>query len=146
MTSWTFGVCIAREADDWVVSVRDLPEVVTSGSSLEEALALAADAIEVVVAGRMDDDEPLSEPSAVLPGEHAVLLPAGIAAKAAVYAAWKASGLRKSELALRLDRVENVVRRILDPRHGTRLEHLDDAARALGGRLVVSFEPIGDGR
>ncbi|MEN5084278.1 type II toxin-antitoxin system HicB family antitoxin [Bosea sp. TWI1241] len=137
----TFGVAVTREADDWVVSVRDLPEVVTSGASLEEALALATDAIEVVVAGRMDDDEPLPDPTAVLPGEHAVPLPAGLAAKAAVYVAWKASGLRKTELAQRLARDESVVRRILDPRHGTKLEHLDEAARALGGRLVVSFEP-----
>lgn len=143
MTMWIFGVLVTPEADDWVVSVRDLPEVVTSGSSLEEALALAADAIEVVVAGRMDDDAPLAPPSEVRPEEHAVPLPAGLAAKAAVYAAWKDSGLRKIELAQRLDRDESVVRRILDPRHGTRIEHLDEAARALGGRLVVSFEPAG---
>lgn len=143
MSNWIFGVLVTPEADDWVVSVRDLPEVVTSGSSLEEALALAADAISVVVAGRMDDDEELIAPREVLPGEHPVPLPAGLAAKAAVYAAWKESGLRKIELAQRLDRDESVVRRILDPRHGTKIEHLDDAARALGGRLIVSFEPAG---
>lgn len=140
---WNFGVAVTREADDWVVSVRDLPEVVTSGDTLEEALALAADAIEVAVAGRMDDDEPLPAPSPVEAGEHAVPLPAGLAAKAAVYAAWKESGLRKTELARRLDRNEVEVRRILNPRHGTRIDQLDEAARALGGRLVVSFEPTG---
>lgn len=140
MDTWSFGVTVTLEGEDYVVSVRDLPEVTTSGSTLEEALALAADAIEVIVAGRMDDDEPLPAPSGIEPGEHAVALPAGLAAKAAVYSAWKASGLKKTELARRLDRNEVEVRRILNPRHGTRIDQLDEAARALGGRLVVGFE------
>lgn len=140
-TNWVFGVSITPEAGDYVVSVRDLPEVVTSGSTLEEALTLAADAIEVIVAGRMDDDEPLPAPSAPVAGEHGVALPAPLAAKASVYAAWKESGLRKTELASRMDRNEVEVRRILNPRHNTGLGQLDEAARALGGHLVVHFEP-----
>ena len=45
MQTWVYGVSIERKGEDFVVSVRDLPEVVTSGYSLEEALALAADSI-----------------------------------------------------------------------------------------------------
>jgi len=136
-----FATAITREGDDYVVSVRDLPEVVTSGSSIEEAIALAADAIEVAVVGRMDDDMEIPVPSALQPGERAIALPATLAAKAAVYEAWKASGLKKTEFAKKLHRNEGEVRRILNPRHGTKLDQLDEAARALGGRLVVSFEP-----
>lgn len=61
---WTYSVGVQEDrSGDFVVSVRDLPEVVTSGSSLPEALALAADAIEVAVTGRMKDDMDLSEPA-----------------------------------------------------------------------------------
>lgn len=141
MNPFTFGVAITRDGEDHVVTVRDLPQVVTSGSSLEEALALAADAIEVTVAGLMDDDEILPVASTIQHGEHAVALPAGLAAKAAIYTAWKASGIKKTELARLLDRNEVEVRRILNPRHGTKIDQLDEAARALGGRLLVSFEP-----
>ena len=139
-TIWTYGVSIHEEDGDFVVSVRDLPEVVTSGSSIEEALELAADAIEVIVAGRMEDEQDLPVPSKARKGEHAVALPAPMAAKAAVYHAWKESGLKKTELARKLDRNEVEVRRILNPRHGTKLDQLDEAAKALGGRLVVTFE------
>ena len=141
MNPFTFGIAITRDGEDHVVTVRDLPQVTTSGSSPEEALALAADAIEVTVAGLMDDDEILPVASTIQPGEHAIALPAGLAAKAAIYGAWKASGIKKTELARRLDRNEVEVRRILNPRHGTKIDQLDEAARALGGRLLVSFEP-----
>ena len=141
MTHPRYGVAIRQEGDDFVVSVRDLPEVVTSGDTLEEALELAADAIDVVVATRVERELALPEPSPILAGEHAVALPAPLAAKVAIYAAWKRSGLRKTELARALNRNEAEVRRILDPRYGTKLDQLAEAAKALGGRLVVSFEP-----
>lgn len=137
----TFGVAVTHEDDDFVVSVRDLPEVVTSGDSLDEALALAADAIEVAVAGRIEDGMELPTPSPIQEGEHAIALSAPLAAKVAIYAAWKRSGLKKVELAKALNRNEAEVRRILDPRYGTKLDQLAEAAKALGGRLVISFEP-----
>jgi len=136
-----YGVAVTHEDDDFVVSVRDLPEVVTSGDTLDEALALAADAIEVSVAGRIDDGMELPDPSPIQEGEHAIALPAPLAAKVAIYAAWKRSGLKKVELAKALNRNEAEVRRILDPRYGTKLDQLAEAAKALGGRLVISFEP-----
>lgn len=135
-----FAVRIAVEDGDHVVSVRDLPEVVTSGDDEAQALALAADAVAAIVEHRMERDQPLPEPSAPQAGEHLVMLPAPLAAKAAVYGAWKASGLSKTELGRRLSRSETEVRRILNPRHGTKLAQLEEAARALGGRLTVGFE------
>ena len=62
MHTWTYGVKVAVAGGDHVVSVRDLPEVVTSGDDFEEALRLAADAIAVVVTGRMADEEPCQPP------------------------------------------------------------------------------------
>lgn len=135
-----YGVRIRDERGDFVVDVRDLPEVVTSGISLDEALGLAADAIEVAVAGRMEDDMDVPPPTTIEAGEHVVSLPATLAAKVAVYRAFKSSGLRKTELASLMNRNEVEVRRILNPRHGTKLGQLDEAARALGGRLTVTFE------
>lgn len=141
MSQWAYGVAIKKEGGDHVVSVRDLPEVVTSGDSFEEALELAADGIEVVVSARMEQGEDLPLPSRVKRGEHAVPLSAPLAAKAAIYHAWKEAKVSKTELARRLGRNETEVRRILNPRHGTKLDQLEEAAKALGGRLAVAFEP-----
>jgi antitoxin HicB len=140
MQSSAYAVRVKKEDGDHVVTVRDLPEVVTSGDTLDQSLELAADAIEVVVTARMERDQDLPEPTNARRGEHLVPLPAWLAAKASVYRAWKASGLKKTELARRMDRNEVEVRRILNPRHGTKLDQLEEAAKALGGRLSVSFE------
>ena len=140
MKQWIYGIRVHEEDGDFVVEVRDLPEVVTSGDSYEEALELAADAIEVVVANRMEKDRGLSEPSSIQNGEIGIPLSAQLAAKASIYVAWKASGLKKTELAKLLHRNEVEVRRILDPHHGTKLDQLEEAAKALGGRLIVQYE------
>ncbi len=60
-----------------------------------------------------------------------------MAAKLAVLEAFAASGLSKSELARRIGKNEREARRILDPRHPTKLPALTAALRALGKRLVV---------
>jgi len=139
---WIYGKAVREERDgQYHVYVRDLPEVVTSGSTPAAALEMAADAIEVAVSGRIDDGLELRAPSPIEEGETPVALPAPLAAKASVYAAWKASGMTKVELAQRMGRHENEVRRILNPRHGSKLEHLEAAARALGGSLRVAFAP-----
>ena len=62
--------------------------------------------------------------------------------KRSLLQAWESSGMSKAELARRIGCHEAEVRRILDPGTMTKLPRLDQAARALGGRLVVSLEPI----
>jgi antitoxin HicB len=136
---WIYAITITRQDGDHVVHVRDLPEVVTSGDTHEEALALASDAIEVAVMGRMEDEEELPLPSPAMTGEIALPLSARLAAKASIYHLWRASGISKSELARRLQRTETEARRILDPRHGTKLDLVEQAAKALGGRLVLGL-------
>lgn len=135
-----FAYAVRLEEEDGIhlVSVRDLPEVVTSGESLAEALAMAADAIEVAVAGRMLDGDDIPSPSPAAPGEHVVPVPLAIAPKALLYVAWRKSGLTKVALAARIGRQEKEVRRLLDPRLATSLRLVEEAAAALGFSYSVS--------
>jgi antitoxin HicB len=139
---WNYGARIAQDGKDFVVSVRDLPEVVTAGNTLAEALDLAQDAIDVAVSGRIDDNMALAEPTPLADDEYPVALPLQTAATATVYRLWWASKMSKTEMARRMNLRETEVRRILDPRHGTRLETLEAAARVLGARLVIDARPI----
>ena len=105
--------------DEIVVSFRDLPECLTSGADEADAIAEASDALEEAVAGRIDDHEPIPLPSNCRPAEYRIAVPPGTAAKAALSVAERDSGLSRSALARRLGVDEKVVRRMLDPRHGT---------------------------
>jgi antitoxin HicB len=63
-----------------------------------------------------------------------------IAAKLAVLEAFAAAGIAKSELGRRMGKDEKEIRRILDPKHPTKLPAMVEALRALGKRLVIGVE------
>jgi antitoxin HicB len=134
-----FAVKLTSLDGEIIASCRDLPEVVTSGASEAEALEMAEDAIDVVVSAAIDEGLVVPEPSAAKAGEHIVNLPAQTAAKLAVWRAFLAAGISKAELARRLGVGENEARRILSPRYRTKLDRLEEAARALGTRLVIDL-------
>lgn len=139
-TDWTYPVELRREDGEVHAYSSHLPEAIASGATEAEALAEMGHALVAAVRGRIKDGMDLPPADVGLPAErHRIALPARLAAKAAVYSAWKASGLTKVALAALVGRSEGEMRRILDPDHGTKLDQLEEAAAALGGRLVVSF-------
>ena len=80
----------------------DFPECATDGKTRAEALREAADALEEAIAGRIFDKEDF--PVASPPRGRPVVSPgARIAAKAALYEAFRAAAISKAELARRLD-------------------------------------------
>ena len=74
--------------DEIVVSFRDLPECLTAGADETEALAEAADALDVAIAGRIvyppANGDPIPAPSVRRVDEHDVAVPADTAARAAL--------------------------------------------------------------
>jgi antitoxin HicB len=114
----------------------DVPEALTEGSGHEEALANAADALEVALLGRMKDGDSIPSPSTGV-GATMIYVPAHSAAKLALYAAFRESGLSRSALARKIGKDEAEVRRMLDPYHATKLPPLEEALLALGKRLVI---------
>ena len=63
-----------------------------------------------------------------------------MAAKAALYLAMRGAGITNVNLARKLGCDEKEVRRMLDPRHPTKLPRIKEALDILGKRLVVSVE------
>jgi antitoxin HicB len=58
-------------------------------------------------------------------------------AKTALYDAMREQGVGRAELARRLRWHLPRVARLLDPRHASRVEHVEAALAALGLRLIV---------
>ena len=124
------------------VRCRDLPEVLTAGATKAKAFENATDALVVAIAGRIEDEDLIPAASKPHRGERLIALPAQLAAKLAVYRAWRETGITKEELARKLGIAEGEARRILDPRYGTKLDRLESALAALGHRLVIDTEPV----
>ena len=131
---------VPAEEGGFVVTCRDLPQLVTQGEDLENALIEAADAMDEVFAAYMHGGLTLPAPSKTRKGEHVVAPPAETMAKAALYVAMKDAGISKVQLAKRLGVDEKEVRRLLDPHYGSKLPRIAQAVEALGRRLVIGLE------
>ena len=123
-----------------VITFRDVPEAITQGKGQKDALWQAADCLEEAIAGRLADGREIPAASRASRGERLIPVPAPMAAKAALYLAMEETGITNVRLAQKLDCDEKEVRRMLDPRHPTKLPRIKDALEVLGKRLVVSVE------
>jgi antitoxin HicB len=120
-----------------VVTFPDVPEVVTQGRGDADARTMAEEALGLVLLTYLEHGMPLPKARAKGRGLVEVMVSPDVAAKLAVLEAFAAAGISKSELARRIGKDEKEVRRILDPRHPTKLPALTATLRALGKRLVV---------
>jgi antitoxin HicB len=132
----------SKEDGAYHVRCRDLPEVLTAGRTKADAFEMATDALEVAVAGRIEDEADLPIPSKPRKREHLVPLAAQLAAKVAVYRAWREAGISKVALAKKLGIAEGEARRILDPRYGTKLDRIEAALAVLGHRLIIDAKRV----
>ena len=123
-----------------VVTFRDLPEAITQGKGESDALWQAADCLEEAMAGRIAGGLPIPKASRIAKSERLIPVPAQMAAKAALYLAMREAELTNVQLARKLGCDEKEVRRMLDPRHPTKLPRIKEALDALGKRLVLSVD------
>ncbi|MCR4379296.1 MAG: type II toxin-antitoxin system HicB family antitoxin [Rhodospirillales bacterium] len=128
------------ENGDIVVTFPDVPEAITGGEDFADALAQAEDCLSEAIQSRINDGEAIPESSA--PGVGQVLVPVEIttALKAAVVERMKAQGVKQVQLAqaMRVDGRE--VRRLLAPKHRTKVGALELAMRVLGGKVTLVVE------
>jgi antitoxin HicB len=100
---FAYPVTLTPEADGgFVVTFSDLPEAITQGNDIADALLQASDALEEAFAGRIRRGDPIPAPSKAESDQPVVPVPALTAAKAALYLALHEAGISKSELAGRL--------------------------------------------
>jgi len=128
------------EEGGFVVTFIDVPEAITQGEEVEDALREAADCLEEAIANRIVMGLPIPRPSPVKKGRYPVPLTAQTAAKAALYVALQEAKVTKTELAKRLQCDEKEVRQLLDPRHPSKLPRIESALATVGQRLIVSVE------
>jgi antitoxin HicB len=81
-------------------------------------------------------------PSKPKRGQRTVAVPPLVAAKLAVYQAMLEEGVTQVESAARLHQDDRQVRRLLDVKHRSRLDMLDQALHALGRQMVLEVKRV----
>lgn len=143
MERFEYAVKLATDKEGgFVVTCRDLPQLVTQGEDEADALREAADAMDEVFAAYMLRGLTFPAPTKAKRGERLVAPPAETVAKAALYVAMREAGMTKVQLAKKLGVDEKEVRRLLDPHYGSKLPRIAQAIGVLGHRLVIGLEAV----
>jgi antitoxin HicB len=127
----------AAEEGGYIVTFPDIPEAITQGEDIEDALRHGADALESALDFYFEDRRPVPPPSKAKRGQRLIELSPSVAAKVILLNEMLRQKVRPAELARRLGTTPQEVNRLTNLRHTTRIDRVDEALRALGKRLVV---------
>lgn len=130
-----YPVTLTREDGRVLVDFLDLPAH-TYGDDEDEALSRAVDALTTMIAAYMRYRQPVPPPTIGHDGP-TVALPPLLVAKVELYNAMLAQRVNKAELGRRLRWHLPQVDRVLDIRHASRLDQLEQALAAVGKRLEL---------
>ena len=124
----------------FVITIPDFGWGVSQGDTEEEAREMAAALLQTLVQEHIRKGEALPRPAKRRGRKYRLVsLPALQSAKAELYMAFLASGIRKAELARRLGIPKTTVDRLFNFENHTRLDQIEAAFAALGKRLSIEI-------
>lgn len=133
-----YPVILTPDQGAILVTFPDVPEAITFGATIDEALLHAVDALETGLSFYVDARKPLPEPS--IRPELPTISPSVLEGiKLAIYREMTLQGIRKADLARRLGWKAPQVDRLFDLSHASRLDQLEAAAKALGRHINLTL-------
>ena len=126
----------------FVVTFPHVPEAITQGEDMADALKHAADALESALSFYTDAGKELPKAGKPKRGQCTVRPSALGCIKLSIYQAMREQGVKKSELARRLGWHMPQVDRLLDLMHASRIDQAEAALAALGHTLDVSVSAV----
>src|ERR1700733_4173282 len=131
---FTYPVKLTKQKEGgYLVQFPDLPEAITQGENIEDALNEAMDCLEEAIAHRITKKLGIPAPSQRKKCKY-VALSTTFAAKTALYLAMKEKKLSNTSLANKLHCDEKEIRRLLDPHYKSKLPRIEEALHLLGKR------------
>jgi antitoxin HicB len=125
------------EEGGFVVTFPDIPEAITQGEDVQDALLHAADALETALDFYFEAGWTVPTPSKLKRGQYLVQLPASVSAKVLLLNEMNAQKVRPAELARRLQVTPQEVTRLIDPRHKSKIDGIAVALKALGKTMEI---------
>jgi antitoxin HicB len=128
---------VKLEDDEGTVLVKspDFAEIITFGETREEALEYAIGAFREAIAGRIHDKEPIPRPSKIRAKDDFITLPMQTEMKIRLYQSLNESGIKKADLARKLNLHRQEIDRLLDFKQSTSIGKIESAFAALGKKL-----------
>lgn len=133
-----YPVILTPDDGTILVTFPDIPEAITFGADESDALRHAVDALETALSFYIDDRKPLPVPSKI-DGLKTVSPSALESVKLGLYCEMQKQGVKKAELARRLNCHTSQVDRLIDLTHASKFEQLEKALNSLGKRVAVSI-------
>ena len=127
-----------EEDGGFVVTFRDVPEAITQGGTLDQALFNAADALTVALDGYVEAGWAFPKRSSTRASQHLITLPALTAAKLELYRRMCETRTTRVAFAQMLGTDERAVRRLLAYKHRSHIGQIEAALAKLGKRLEIS--------
>ncbi|GHU31196.1 hypothetical protein AGMMS50256_19310 [Betaproteobacteria bacterium] len=128
-----------KENGGFLVEFPDFSFVHTVGDTLEEALSEASDALESGLQIFFEERRPVPAPSRPKRGQHTVALPALVVAKVLLHNEMLSQGVKKAELARRMNMAPPNVERIFRLKNKTRIETVEAALSCLGKHIDLQL-------
>lgn len=130
---------ISKENEHYLVKFPSLPDCLTEGVSMNEALLNAEEALTLTLEGRIEEGLDIPPPDTRAQKNEMLICPSP-RVQAALLIRMTRAETTLSELARSLNSSWASVSRVEDPHHWTTLRQLSRTAAVLGHKLVLSFE------
>lgn len=128
------------EVGGYVVTFRDIPEAITQGDTFEDAKDMAEDALLTSMDFYFEDNRSVPAPSKPLDGEVLIGLPTSVYAKVLLLNELLEQRVSQVELARRMGITPQIVTRIVNLHHTTKVDSISSALHALGKNLILSVQ------
>lgn len=139
----TYPVILAKDTNGTIlVTSKDFPELVTFGQDMDDALSHAVDAFEEAIEARISDREEIPVPSKFKASTPHVTLPVQAEVKVLLYQQMWKSGVRKADLARKMDLHRQEIDRLLDLNHATSIAKLEKAFSVLGKSINIEISDV----
>jgi antitoxin HicB len=137
MLAYPVKLTAEKNGGGFVVTFPDIPEAITQGETVEEALAMGAEALESAMDFYFDDRRAVPMPSAPKRRQHLVALPVSVTAKVLLLNEMIRQRVRPAELARRLEMTPQEITRLIDIHHTTKIDGIAAALKVLGKTLEI---------
>lgn len=132
-----YPVNLEPDGKFYLVTFPDIPEAITQGDSVEDALLHATDALETALDAYIEEGRAIPMPSKPKRGQKVIELSASYTAKILLLNEMALQKVRPAELARRLKVTRQEVNRLIDWRHTSKIDGIAQALKVLGKTLEI---------